>query len=153
MECDSSGYPDRKQTDSERVPPPLANRKLRPVAAVIAKALDPPPSQAAPTGVEGVGGSKTAMHSEGCGTAGPLEEASSGLTDVCYGHGSTHGSHQPMFYLCGNVCPARTGSLEGPDFPSEGRYLPYLASFQVKIAIVRQNCAKLCKLRGSPPQI
>ena len=49
--------------------------------------------------------------------------------------------------------PARTGSLEGPDFPSEGRYLPYLASFQVKIAIVRQNCAKLCKLRGSPPQI
>ena len=54
--------------------------------------------------------------------------------------------------VCGNVCPARTGSLEGPKFPSEDRDLPYLASFQVKIVIVRQNCAKLGKSQGSQPK-
>ena len=48
-----------------------------------------------------------------------------------------------------NVCPARTGPLEGPKLSSEDRDLPYLASFQVKIAIVRQNCTKLGKCQGT----
>ena len=55
--------------------------------------------------------------------------------------------------LCGNVCPARTGPLEGPNFPLEDRDLPYLASCLVKIAIVRQKCAKLCKSQGSQPKL
>ena len=52
-----------------------------------------------------------------------------------------------------NVCPARTGPLEGPDSPSQDRDLPYLASFQVILAIVRQNCAKLGKPRGLQAKI
>ena len=53
----------------------------------------------------------------------------------------------------GNACPARTGPLEGPNFPSENRDLPYSAGFQVKIAIVRQSCAKLgqSQSQGSYP--
>ena len=50
---------------------------------------------------------------------------------------------------CGNVCPARTGLLEGPTFPSEDRDLPYLAGSQVRIAILRQNRAKSSKSQGS----
>ena len=55
--------------------------------------------------------------------------------------------------LCGNVCPARTGPLEGPNFPSEKRDLPYWANCLVKIVIVRQNCAKLDKSQGSEPNL
>ena len=39
-----------------------------------------------------------------------------------------------------------------PTFPWEDRCLPYLASFEVKIAIVRQNSAKLGKAQGSQPE-
>ena len=37
--------------------------------------------------------------------------------------------------LGGNVCPARTGPLEGPNFPPEDRDLPCPASWGVEIAI------------------
>ena len=37
---------------------------------------------------------------------------------------------------------------EGPNFPFEERNLPYLPSFVVKIAILRQRCAKLGKYQG-----
>ena len=50
----------------------------------------------------------------------------------------------------GTSAPARMGSLEGPNFPSEDRELPYLASFQVKMG---QNCAKLGKSQGSQPKL
>ena len=51
------------------------------------------------------------------------------------------------------VCPARRGPLEGPNFPSEYRDLPYLAGIEVKIAIVKQNCAKLGKSQSLQPKI
>ena len=54
--------------------------------------------------------------------------------------------------LRGNVCPARTGLPDGPNFPTEDRDLPRLASCLLKIAIVRQNCAKLGKSQGSQPK-
>ena len=37
---------------------------------------------------------------------------------------------------CGTVCPARTGPLEGPNFPSEDRDWPCSAGFQAEIVIV-----------------
>ena len=52
----------------------------------------------------------------------------------------------------GNVCPARTGPREGQPFPLEDRDLLCLASSQVKIATVRQKCAKLGKSQGSQPK-
>ena len=55
---------------------------------------------------------------------------------------------------CGNVCPARTGPLKGPKCSlAYLAYLdlPYLANCLVKIAIVRQNCAKLGKSQGWQP--
>ena len=48
----------------------------------------------------------------------------------------------------GNVCPARTGPPEGPNFSSEDRDLRHLAISLVTIAIVRQNC----KSQGSEPE-
>ena len=53
---------------------------------------------------------------------------------------------------CGNICPARTGPLEGPTFPSEDRDVPYLARCPVRIAPARPNCAKLGKSQGSQPE-
>ena len=50
-------------------------------------------------------------------------------------------------------CPARTGPLEGPIFPSEDRDFPYLASSQVKLTTVRQTCAKLGKSQGPQPTL
>ena len=41
------------------------------------------------------------------------------------------------------------GSPEGPHFPSEDRDLPYWASCVVRLAIPRQNWAKLGKSQGS----
>ena len=52
----------------------------------------------------------------------------------------------------GNVCPARTGPPDGPNFPSKDRFLPYLASCVVRIATVRQNWAKLGKSQGARPE-
>ena len=54
--------------------------------------------------------------------------------------------------LCGTVCPACTGPLQGPNFPSEDRDLPYLASHPVRIAIVGQKCTKLGKSEGLQPE-
>ena len=53
----------------------------------------------------------------------------------------------------GTSAPARTGPLEGPNFPSEDRDLPYWAGFQVKFAIGGRNCAKLGKSQGPQPKI
>ena len=52
----------------------------------------------------------------------------------------------------GNVCPAWTGPLQGPNSPSEDGNLPYQASCRVRIAIVGQNGAKLGKSQGSQPE-
>ena len=52
----------------------------------------------------------------------------------------------------GSPMPCVHVTPKGPKFPSEDRYLPYLASFWVKIAIVRQKCAHLGTSQGSQPK-
>ena len=51
----------------------------------------------------------------------------------------------PSVRVPGTVRPSalRAGPPEGPISPSADRDLPYLASFQVKIAVVGRNCPKL----------
>ena len=49
--------------------------------------------------------------------------------------------------------PARTRPPEGPNFPSQERKLPDLASFLVKIATLRPQCAKLGKSRAAKPKL
>ena len=48
--------------------------------------------------------------------------------------------------------PCAHGTSGGAKYPPKNRYLPYLARFQVKTAIGRQNCAKLGKSQGSQPE-
>ena len=60
---------------------------------------------------------------------------------------------KPVSVPCGIVSPARTGPLEGPNFPLEDRDLSYLASCPVEIAIVRRKCATLGKSQGSQPKL
>ena len=72
-----------------------------------------------------------------------LKPGVSGLGRCAEGVG-VHGGHAGcMVWLC----------IEGPNFPSEDRYLLPLGSFQVKIAIVRQNCAEIGKSQGSQPKL
>ena len=56
----------------------------------------------------------------------------------------------PLFLV--GTSALRAGVLWRGRIPSEDWDLPYLASFRVKIAIGRQNCAKLCKSQGSHPK-
>ena len=71
------------------------------------------------------------------------------------GDGGAHNAHggrwiqglalqtRPWYLACHGKkpCPPDAGPLEGSSFPSEDRDLPYLASWVVRIAIPRHNCA------------
>ena len=54
----------------------------------------------------------------------------------------------PMEGHGGNVCPARTGPLQGPNCLSENRGLPYLAGFLVKIAISETELRQIRQVSG-----
>ena len=74
----------------------------------------------------------------------------------CYGKGPLRGDRIGVLgvrHVGGSVCPLRAGPLEGPNFPSEDRDLPYSAIRLVKTAITRPNCAKLGKSQGSQPKL
>ena len=53
----------------------------------------------------------------------------------------------------GKVCPARTGPLVGPNFPSEDGDVPKLAGFQVRIANRETTLRQLRQDSGPTTQI